>query len=239
MQRAGRIGGGIPWYSYPQVTDILSGVFGEVDRFSDDVAVARQVSAAAGAVMEKEAVERIARRIVRDLGLEASGVRLRVVASEAELPPKIRQAIEEQDAAGEIDGLMHGQDLYVISGRMRAERDIARLIVVHEGYGHWGCRQLHGRNAVRRAQAIYAAVGGNAGVLAFAEQHGVDLSGYFRTADSALYKDDPRGRQFLLVDELLAYVAHHATTTGVRGGVAGAERYALGRGGRGGRGVPS
>lgn len=62
----------------------------------------RQSSTAAGAILEKDAVERIAREIAGGLGLDRRGIQLEVLATEADFPQVIRQQTQKEGAKGDI-----------------------------------------------------------------------------------------------------------------------------------------
>ena len=86
----------------------------------------RNISATTGAVFEKEAVERIATRIMRDEGLLSGDITLNVAATENDLPGVIRKQAEKDNATGEIKGVLH-----IVTDQIQSENDVDS-IAAHE-----------------------------------------------------------------------------------------------------------
>ena len=83
------------------------GALTEVNSLTGGRGIFRQVSRAAGAVMEEKAVETVAANLLRKRDFLRRGIELRKATTEAQLPQATQQGAEAQGAKGAVDGLLH------------------------------------------------------------------------------------------------------------------------------------
>lgn len=161
----------------------------------------RNDPAATGAVLEVEAVEGIARDIVSRLGLDRGGIRLEVLAAEADLPAVIRQQAEKDGATGQVQGVYHDSTLYIVADKVRTKAQIEE-IVAHEGLGHFGARKLFGNDIAKVYDQLFFQLGGAKGMTKRLSERGVDFSAYLETAQGL----GSTQQALFLTDEFLAHL---------------------------------
>lgn len=154
----------------------------------------RQRRSLAESQITKETVER---------ALNESGIGklapVRVVQSESDLPAKVQKRIADENAWGEIAGVFHGSDLYLVADNLgKAPDDITRT-AAHEIVGHFGVRALVGENLNPILDQIAKDFAGDKKFREIAKNYDLDLS-------------TPEGRR----EAAEEYVAHRAEDAAFR-----------------------
>jgi hypothetical protein len=100
---------------------------------------------------------------------------VRVVQSESELPQAVQNKIAAQNASGQITGVYHGEDLYLVADNIRDGREAVKT-AAHEIVGHSGLRALVGTRLDRVLDQISKDFGTNSSYQKIASDYGLDLS---------------------------------------------------------------
>jgi hypothetical protein len=79
----------------------------------------------------------------------------------------------------------------------------AEEAIFHEAYGHYGIRELFGKEVEQKLAVLYARIGGSAGVARLAAKHGIDFGHYGQGFASLPIEQ----RRAMMVYELLAHIA--------------------------------
>ncbi|WP_299202596.1 LPD38 domain-containing protein [uncultured Amphritea sp.] len=150
----------------------------------------------------RSAADRVARR------LRLRGIRLNVVATEADLPAAILEQAAEDGAEGQIGAVYHDKAIHVVADRMRSISEVETAIF-HEA-AHYGGRALFGRDMVSAYNKLWMKIGGVKRMQALAEDAGLGdtMKPYFETADAGIQDGSMsiKERNTYLVDEFLAHM---------------------------------
>ena len=147
----------------------------------------------------REQAESVARNIMADW---KGAPQLVVVASEAELPPAIADAIAEQNAHGEVEGVHYRGTVYIVADNIHNASDVERVLL-HEAVGHYGIARMIGPTWKHEMNRLYLKLGGDPGIERLAKRFGINLDKY----KSNTGKMTTAERNRMMVDELLAHVA--------------------------------
>ncbi len=190
---------GVAMFSLGTVVDSL----GDVDGLAADEGFWKAVPGSVGAsVMSAAEVEASASKIAKKIGLTSGGVELQVRGRESDLPVDLQTLIRERGSEGDVWGAFYKGAVWLVADKMRNQVHIEETLL-HEAYGHLGSRRLFGANLRSRLRDLYKAIGGEKGVRSLAEEHGIDLSGYYKAVKGMAAHD----KGFVLMDELLAHIA--------------------------------
>jgi hypothetical protein len=120
----------------------------------------------------------------------------------ADLPPAIKRAAAAHRASpNQVKGAIHNGRLYVVRENHRTAASLERT-VFHEGYGHYGIRQLFGKEIHQRLNQLFLQIGGVRGFNEMAARHGVDLRLY-----RGMDKVPEEMRRAAMMEELLSHMA--------------------------------
>ena len=138
--------------------------------------------------------------------------KVEVVATAADLPQELVAEFRRYRSNGtDVRGVYHGRTgtIYVIRANARTRRDVEATLF-HEAYGHHGLRLVFGSDTDRQIQRLLNAVGGVAGLKAYARRNDIDLAPY----DSILSRPNLSREQQagILFDELFAHMAERVNT---------------------------
>ncbi|HEX8397823.1 MAG TPA: transglycosylase SLT domain-containing protein [Pyrinomonadaceae bacterium] len=102
---------------------------------------------------------------------------VRVVQSENDLPAPVRERIEADNAAGQITGVFHGEDLYLVADNLKNSKPEEILkTAAHEIVGHKGLRALLNDKLNPTLDRIAKDFADDAQFKIIAEGYGLDLS---------------------------------------------------------------
>lgn len=159
--------------------------------------------AANGAPMSEMEANKVINRITRRWADGAAVVDVR--DSFEDLPPMIiRQAEEYGARPDQVKGVFHFGKIYIVRDNIHSVRDLEETLF-HEGYGHYGLRQLLGKEVDRELNRLFFAIGSLTGFNKIARENGIDLRPYTRGLD----KMDKPTRNRVMMDELLAHIAEN------------------------------
>jgi hypothetical protein len=120
-----------------------------------------------------------------------------------ELPLAITMQAEEYGAKKtEVRGVYHFGKIYLVRENLKSELDVEETLF-HEGYGHYGIRELMGKELPRELRRLFYAIGGSRGFNQIAKENGIDLKPYAQ--GSAKYPVEAKIQ--IMMDELLAHLA--------------------------------
>lgn len=156
-------------------------------------------------VLDKDAADKIASAVLDSLGVNKE--RLRVVATESELPAEILEQAEKEGALGSLQGVLYEGQIYVVADQVTGPLDIEQ-IMAHE-VNHLGGRKLFGPQRKIAYQQLFIKMGGINGMRKLGEKYGFDMQEYFDTADTMLQSGEMTSeeRAVYLVDEVLAHLS--------------------------------
>nr|WP_239552612.1 LPD38 domain-containing protein [Oceanisphaera litoralis] len=149
--------------------------------------------------LPREQAESVARNIMADW---KGAPKLVVVASEAELPAAIADAIAEQNAHGEIEGVHYRGTVYVVADNIHDASGVERVLL-HEAVGHYGIARMIGPTWKHEMNRLYLKLGGDPGIEKLAKRFGINLDKYKNNTGKMTTAE----RNRMMVDELLAHVA--------------------------------
>jgi len=102
---------------------------------------------------------------------------VRVVQSENDLPAPVRERIEADNAAGQITGVFHGEDLYLVADNLKNSKPEEILkTAAHEIVGHKGLRALLNDKLNPTLDRIAKDFADDTQFKIIAEGYGLDLS---------------------------------------------------------------
>lgn len=105
-----------------------------------------------------------------------------VAQAESDLPPFLRQRIQDAGAQGEVRGVIWDGRIYVIADNVSSRAEVEETIF-HEVVRHYGMRQVLGDNYNDFMDQVYMRVGRSA-IEPFAEYNGLDLDAENRTTQA-------------------------------------------------------
>lgn len=199
-----------PLYALPSMRDAWVKAGGsekeEATNSFDDSGVRFSINAklsdsANGAPVSKMEADKVIRRVTRKWKSGSDDVVL--LDSFDDLPSMIvRQAEEYEADKKKVKGVFHFGKIYLVRENLHSIRDLEETLF-HEGYGHYGLRQLMGKEVNRELNRLFMAIGGLKGFNEIARKNRVDLSDYAKGVSSM-----PRHmRVQVMMDELLAHIA--------------------------------
>ncbi len=101
--------------------------------------------------------------------------------------------------------------IYLVRENLTDALDVERTIF-HEGYGHFGLRQLMGDDLHRELRRLFIAIGGQRGFNTLAKKHGMNVRAYedmFTKMERMSGEKMPNEKIHLMMDELLAHIAEN------------------------------
>ncbi|MCV6589455.1 MAG: methyltransferase [Marinobacterium sp.] len=157
--------------------------------------------------LSAEKVRAAADKLIRRLRLR--GARVRVVATEKDLPAEVLEQAEEEGATGQIKAVLHGDEIFIVADRMSSTAAVEEAIL-HEGR-RYGGRKLFGAEFTAAYNKLWTRMGGLKGLKALAQEAGIadSMAPYFQTASDLLQSAEitRSRRNEYLVDEFVAHVA--------------------------------
>ncbi len=124
-----------------------------------------------------------------------------VVTSESDLPADLKEAIKEGGASGQVEGVFHKGQVYLIADMMPTKADVERVLF-HEALGHYGLKQLYGPAFNMQMQQLWRQLGGLDGINRLAKKYNINLKPDWENAQS--WSTEERNK--MMVDELIAYI---------------------------------
>ncbi|EOA3782583.1 PLxRFG domain-containing protein [Vibrio vulnificus] len=160
---------------------------------------------AGGITAKRSAIDSIARTALSKLGFKDFTFRFEAVDTEADLPSHVKQAIDDNDAKGEVYGLYDTKEhkVWLVAEKHNYASEVEETIF-HEVAGHVGlARLLKEGKAQPDINTLALMLGGSKGIQRFAEQNGVDLTPYVSSTKKLTKADAEK----VLVHELVAHLA--------------------------------
>ncbi|MGL0955406.1 PLxRFG domain-containing protein [Vibrio vulnificus] len=160
---------------------------------------------AGGITAKRSAIDSIARTALSKLGFKDFTFRFEAVDTEADLPSHVKQAIDDNDAKGEVYGLYDTKEhkIWLVAEKHNYASEVEETIF-HEVAGHVGlARLLKEGKAQPDINTLALMLGGSKGIQRFAEQNGVDLTPYVSSTKKLTKADAEK----VLVHELVAHLA--------------------------------
>ncbi|HAS6209016.1 TPA: PLxRFG domain-containing protein [Vibrio vulnificus] len=160
---------------------------------------------AGGITAKRSAIDSIARTALSKLGFKDFTFRFEAVDTEADLPSHVKQAIDNNDAKGEVYGLYDTKEhkVWLVAEKHNYASEVEETIF-HEVAGHVGlARLLKEGKAQPDINTLALMLGGSKGIQRFAEQNGVDLTPYVSSTKKLTKADAEK----VLVHELVAHLA--------------------------------
>ncbi len=160
---------------------------------------------AGGITAKRSAIDTVARTALGKLGLKDFTLRFEAVDTEAELPSHVKQAINDNDANGEVYGLYDTKEhkVWLVAEKHNYASEVEETIF-HEVAGHVGlARLLKEGKAQPDINTLALMLGGSKGIQRFAEQNGVDLTPYVNSTNKLTKAEAEK----VLVHELVAHLA--------------------------------
>ncbi|HDZ3715253.1 TPA: PLxRFG domain-containing protein [Vibrio vulnificus] len=160
---------------------------------------------AGGITAKRSAIDSIARTALSKLGFKDFTFRFEAVDTEADLPRHVKQAIDDNDAKGEVYGLYDTKEhkVWLVAEKHNYASEVEETIF-HEVAGHVGlARLLKEGKAQPDINTLALMLGGSKGIQRFAEQNGVDLTPYVSSTKKLTKADAEK----VLVHELVAHLA--------------------------------
>ncbi|WP_045589203.1 PLxRFG domain-containing protein [Vibrio vulnificus] len=160
---------------------------------------------AGGITAKRSAIDSIARTALSKLGFKDFTFRFEAVDTEADLPSHVKQAIDDNDAKGEVYGLYDTKEhkVWLVAEKHNYASEVEETIF-HEVAGHVGlARLLKEGKAQPDINTLALMLGGSKGIQRFAEQNGVDLTPYVNSTKKLTKADAEK----VLVHELVAHLA--------------------------------
>lgn len=210
---AGDKGDAAPIFDEPGRSDADIGATGDAfyaENFTDTSRFSRE-SDTATATQETKALQQRKDELEAKFGTIVkswqNSPELIVVADESELPQSLIKDIKLQQAEGETRAAYHRGKIYMVGDKLHTDQQ-AQKALLHEAIGHYGTRQLFGVNFNNAIDALSRQLGGRKGVIAKAEEFGIDLSEY-ADALGTIDKISTEEVTSILTDELLAHLAQN------------------------------
>ncbi|WP_027854707.1 LPD38 domain-containing protein [Marinobacterium litorale] len=144
-------------------------------------------------------VEAIIGRITADWSNKPD---MTVVQRESDLPADLKAAINEGNAAGQVEGVFHDGKVYLIADKLHTREDVERVLF-HEVLGHYGLKQLYGPAYGYHMERMWNRLGGLNGIKRLQKKYGFNLSADWENAQT--WSKEQRNR--MMADEVVAHIA--------------------------------
>lgn len=137
-----------------------------------------------------------------------------VAATFSDLPAEVQREVRDEQGAGENEtkGVFHKGTLYLVAGNHSTLSDLQETIF-HELVGHYGMRQLLGKDVTQQMNKFFISLGGIDGLDRIAKKHGFgeEFDEYI-TGLAKAHNDNPAKYsqeivQHILTEEIFAHMA--------------------------------
>lgn len=139
-----------------------------------------------------------------------------VAATFSDLPAEVQREVRDEQGAGENEtkGVFHKGTLYLVAANHSTPNDLQETIF-HELVGHYGMRQLLGKDVTQQMNKFFISLGGIDGLDSIAKKHGFgkEFDEYI-TGLAKAHNDNPAKYsqeivQHILTEEIFAHMAQN------------------------------